>query len=90
MSTDASIVNMIPDKVLDLLNIPRVAYFLYYGVIMMTGYFILSFLSRDAFPFDRSLLYMGSWLVLIIILEPPKAAKQESEPFANTDIVPKI
>lgn len=65
----------------------RVAFFIYYGVIVMFGYFILTFLSKDAFPFTRSLLLMSFWLILIILLDPPKEAILESEPFADLDII---
>lgn len=76
-----------PDNVYDILMQPRVAQFIYYTVIILTGYILLYFLTQDGLVFTEDLSYLLIWLFLIILMQPPEAAAMESEPFEDPGII---
>lgn len=78
--------NDLREKLEQIIDQPQVAYFIYYAVIVITGFMILSFLSRSGFQFFQSVMYMTIWLVIIILLDPPEQAQLQSDPFGQSII----
>jgi len=74
------------DLLVDLSRDRHVATFVYSAVIMLTGYFVLSFLGQQDFVFWRSILFMGAWFILIILLQPPEEVEFQAHPFEGMDL----
>ena len=76
-----------PEEIQRLLKLPAVAQFMYYLVVITTGYLFLHLSIRDGIVFDRGLLYMFVWFLLMIGLQPPEGARFESRPFEDVEII---
>jgi len=70
-----------------LLAMPSVAHAVYFLVIVTTGLYFLKLTLRNDIVMGSSLLYMGLWLVVIIALQPPKAAQLGARPFETPEVI---
>ena len=65
----------------DLKSDPRIIRFLYQILLIGTGMILLTFLARDGFQVQQTILVMVGWFVLVVIFPVPELAKENIEPF---------
>ncbi|MHA2092674.1 MAG: hypothetical protein ACW98K_17655 [Candidatus Kariarchaeaceae archaeon] len=60
---------------------PRIVRFLYQILLIGSGMILITFLARDGFKVQQTILVMLGWFILVVVFPVPELAKENIEPF---------